>query len=496
MQTRYNNILETIGNTPIVKLNKLAPEGVNIYVKVESFNPMGSVKDRLALGVIEDAERRGELTPGQTIVEATSGNTGIGLAMVCAQKGYPLVIVMAESFSVERRKLIRFLGAKVVLTPASLKGSGMVEKAAELATEHGWWQPKQFENPANADVHANTTAQEILRDFDDISLDYWVSGFGTGGTLNGVARTLKAKSPNTQIIVCEPDNSQVLASHIPQPKNADGSNSASHPKFRPHLMQGWSPDFIPKLAEEVQNNKVIDDFVPVDGNFSLRCARDLARKEGIFVGTSAGATLAGALKIAENAPEGANILCMLPDTGERYMSTPLFDDIGEDMNEDEIAISCSSPGYRFDINSAPPPPSDPDLLPELDKSAILEVEKLINNTQQPIVMFALEWCEFCWSVRKMLTKYEIPYVSIDIDSVKYEDGNKGGKIREVIKRKTTWNTFPQIFIGGEFVGGCTDIFDSCKEGLLEQQLDNLAVGFNKTVKDDPYHFLPKWLHPR
>jgi cysteine synthase A len=495
MNNRHNSILDTIGNTPVVRLNHLAPEGVNVFVKVEAFNPMGSVKDRLALGVIEEAERSGELKPGQTIVEATSGNTGIGLAMVCAQKGYPLVIVMAESFSIERRRLIRFLGAQVVLTPASLKGTGMVEKAAELAATHGWWLPKQFENPANADTHANTTAVEILRDFADIKLDYWVSGFGTGGTLNGVARVLKAESPETKIIVCEPDNSQILASEIPQPKHADGSNSASHPKFRPHLMQGWSPDFIPKLAEQVVQNQHIDDFVAVDGNFSLQCARDLARKEGILAGTSGGATLAGALKVAETAPKGTNILCMLPDTGERYMSTALFDDVLEDMNEAEIAISCSSPGYRFDVsNPAPPVVKEEPCV--LDDMAIEEVDTFISEKRQPIVMFGLEWCEFCWSVRKMLTKYEIEFVSVNIDSVQYDEDNKGQKFREVLRDRTTWNTFPQIFIGGEFIGGCTDIFDRSKDGSLAERLDKLDIPFNRTVRDDPYSFLPKWLHPR
>ncbi|HCB41417.1 MAG TPA: O-acetylserine lyase, partial [Gammaproteobacteria bacterium] len=218
MGQRYQNILETIGNTPVVRINRLAPAGVNLYVKVESFNPMGSVKDRLALGVIEDAERRGELKPGQTVVEATSGNTGIGLAMVCAQKGYPLVVTMAENFSVERRRLMRFLGAQVVLTPAADKGSGMVAKARELAQQHGWWQSRQFENPANADIHARTTAVEILEDFSDLSLDYWVTGFGTSGTLNGVSRVLRQHSPATRIVVCEPDNAPVLASGEPQPE--------------------------------------------------------------------------------------------------------------------------------------------------------------------------------------------------------------------------------------------------------------------------------------
>lgn len=495
MSNRYPSILNTIGNTPVVRLNHLAPEGINLFVKVEAFNPMSCVKDRMALGVIEDAERRGELKPGQTIVEGTSGNTGISLAMVCAQKGYPLVIVMAENFSIERRKLIRFLGAKVILTPAALKGTGMVEKAAELAATHGWWLPKQFENPVNADTHAQTTALEILHDFDDIRLDYWVSGSGTGGTLNGVARVLKAKSPWTNIVVCEPDNSQILGSDIPQPKHADGSFSASHPNFRPHVMQGWSPDFIPKLAEEVLANQHIDAFVPVGGLESLQCARDLARKEGILAGITSGATLAGALKVAASAPPGSNILCMLPDTGERYMSTPLFDDVSEDMNEEELAISYSSPGYRFD-RSNPVQVTATEETVVLDKVAIEEVETFIHDQHHPIVMFALQWCEFCWSVRKMLARYEIPYISVDIDSVQYAENNRGQKIREVLKDKTGWTTIPQIFIGGQFIGGCTDIFDSCKNGSLSKQLDDLGITFNKIVDDDPYSFLPKWLHPR
>lgn len=346
MGHRHQNILSTIGNTPVVRINKLGPKNVNLFAKIESFNPMGSVKDRLALGVIEDAEKRGELKPGQTIVEATSGNTGIGLAMVCAQRGYPLVITMAESFSVERRKLMRFLGAKVVLTPASEKGTGMVAKAKELAEKHGWWQSRQFENPANAEIHVKTTAVEILNDFDDISLDYWVTGFGTGGTLNGVSRVLKQQSPHTKIIVCEPDNAQMLGSGVPQPRDSNGTTSQSHPGFRPHPMQGWSPDFIPKLAEEVLTNERIDVFLTVEGAQAIKCARDLAQKEGIFVGISAGATLAGALKIAENAPDGANILCMLPDTGERYLSTPLFENITVDMSADELEISRSTPHFH------------------------------------------------------------------------------------------------------------------------------------------------------
>lgn len=341
MAKRYDNILQTIGNTPVVRINKLGPAEVNIFAKIEAFNPMGSVKDRLALGVIEDAERRGELQAGQTIVEATSGNTGIGLAMVCAQKGYPLVITMAESFSVERRKLMRFLGAKVVLTPASEKGTGMVKKAEELAAKHGWWQSKQFENPANAAMHIKTTAEEILEDFRDVNLDYWVTGYGTGGTLNGVSSVLNEKSPNTKIVVCEPVNAQLLGSGIAQQKDQ------SHPTFTPHPMQGWTPDFIPKLTEEVVEAARIDQLLPIEGAMAIQCAKDLAQQEGVFVGISAGATLAGAIQVAKTAPQGANVLCMLPDTGERYLSTPLFDGVSIEMDADEALLSQSTPSFQF-----------------------------------------------------------------------------------------------------------------------------------------------------
>ncbi|WP_152205792.1 pyridoxal-phosphate dependent enzyme [Marinobacter changyiensis] len=495
MGTLYNSILDTIGQTPTVRINNLGPQGVNLYVKIEAFNPMGSVKDRLALGVIEDAERRGELKPGQTVVEATSGNTGIGLAMVCAQKGYPLVVTMAENFSVERRKLMRFLGAKVVLTPASLKGSGMVAKAEELARKHGWWQPLQFENPANAAVHERTTAVEILDDFAEVGLDYWVTGFGTGGTLNGVSRVLKRRSPGTRIVVCEPDNSAILASGIAQPRDANGNHSESHPMFRPHLMQGWSPDFVPKLAEEVMQAHHIDDFLPINGNDALQCARDLARREGIFVGISSGATFAGALRVAEQAPAGANILCMLPDTGERYLTTPLFEDVPVEMTDEEMALSRSTPNYRFDITvpQAPPAPSEP---VALDPEALEEVETLIHDPDNPVIMFALEWCEFCWSVRKVFQKYGIDYKAVDLDSVTYQQGNRGGQIRAVLKEKTGSTTLPQIFINGEFVGGCTDVFDQIRDGSLLPRLQNQHIGFNPEVHLDPYSLLPGWLHPR
>ena len=331
MGRKYQSILETIGNTPVVKINRLAPKGVNLYVKVEAFNPLGSVKDRLALGVIE----------------ATSGNTGIGLAMVCAAKGYPLVITMAEPFSVERRRLMRFLGAKVIITPAAERAVGMINKAVELAKAHGWFLTRQFENEANPEIHERTTAREILADFAGEKLDYWVTGYGTGGTLNGVARVLAKESPDTKIIVCEPTDAQLLGSGIEQARNADGSPAAPHPTFKPHPMQGWTPDFIPKITGDAVAMKVIDRLLPIPGPEAMRCSHDLATKEGIFVGITSGATFAGALKIAAEAKPGANILCMLPDTGERYLSTPLFADVSADMNEEELKIARSTPGGQL-----------------------------------------------------------------------------------------------------------------------------------------------------
>jgi cysteine synthase len=347
MGRRFANILETVGNTPVVRVNKLAPDGVNLFVKIEAFNPLGSVKDRLALGVIEDAERRGTLKPGQTVVEATSGNTGIGLAMVCAAKGYPLVVTMAETFSVERRRLMRFLGAKVVLTPASERGMGMVNKCYELASAHGWFLPRQFENEANADFHSRTTAREIVEDFKDTKLDYWVTGYGTGGTLKGVARVLAKEMPNTKVIVCEPADAAMLSSGTGQQRKEDGSPAAAHPAFKPHPMQGWAPDFIPKLLGDVVEAGQINKILRITGPDALRCSRDLAQKEGIFVGITAGGTLAGALQVCAEAPKGANILAMMPDTGERYLSTPLFADIPADMTEEEQKISHSTPGFHM-----------------------------------------------------------------------------------------------------------------------------------------------------
>ncbi|HEX4198036.1 MAG TPA: pyridoxal-phosphate dependent enzyme [Caulobacteraceae bacterium] len=340
---RYANILETIGRTPVVKINKLAPDHVNLWVKVEAFNPLGSVKDRLALGVIEAAEASGELKPGQTVIEATSGNTGIGLAMVCAAKGYPLVVTMAESFSIERRRLMRFLGAKVIVTPAALRAVGMLEKTRELAAANGWFWTRQFENQANPDIHSRTTAREILEDFKDDRLDYWVTGYGTGGTLKGVGRVLAKESPATKIVVCEPQTAPLLTSHSPQARNPDGTPAAPNAAWTPHPMQGWTPDFIPLLTEDAVGLHFIDRVLTVSGPEAIGCSQDLAKSEGIFVGITSGATFAGALKVAADAPKGSTILCMLPDTGERYLSTPLFENVPVDMTEEEQAIFRSTP---------------------------------------------------------------------------------------------------------------------------------------------------------
>jgi cysteine synthase A len=337
--TKYASILETVGNTPVVKINKLAPPNVNLYVKIEAFNPLGSVKDRLALGVIEDGERSGKLKPGQTVVEATSGNTGIGLAMVCAAKGYPLVVTMAESFSIERRKLMRFLGAKVILTPPPEGATGMVRKAIELAKKNGWFYTRQFENEANADYHSRTTAREIVNDFAGERLDFWVTGFGTGGTLKGVGRVLAKERPEVKVILSEPADAPMVTSKTPQDRNPDGSPKTRHPSWKPHPIQGWSPDFIPKLTGDALDMDLVDRVITIPSPQAIQCSKQLAQKEGIFVGISAGASFAAALEVSKGAPKGTTILAMLPDTGERYLSTPLFADILAEMNEEEAAIA-------------------------------------------------------------------------------------------------------------------------------------------------------------
>jgi cysteine synthase A len=336
---RFANILETVGNTPVVKVGKLAPKHVELYVKIEAFNPLGSVKDRLALGVIEDAERSGKLKPGQTVIEATSGNTGLGRAMVCAQKGYPLVVTMAESFSVERRKLMRFLGAKVILTPAPEGGTGMVRKANELAEKNGWFLTRQFENEANADYHSRTTAKEIIADFNGARLDFFVTGFGTGGTLKGVGRVLRKERPETKIVLSEPAEAPMVTSGTPQPRKPDGAPASRHPAWKPHPIQGWSPDFIPKLTGDAVDMKLVDRVITVPNADAMRWSRELAQKEGIFVGVSAGGTFSAALQVCADAPKGSFVLAMLPDTGERYLSTPLFADIPAEMNDEEQAIA-------------------------------------------------------------------------------------------------------------------------------------------------------------
>jgi cysteine synthase A len=495
--SRYDNILETIGNTPLVRLNRLAPAGVNLFVKVESFNPLGSVKDRMARAIIEDAERTGALRPGQTVIEATSGNTGIGLAMVCAQKGYPLVLVMAESFSLERRKLLRFMGARVVLTPAAEKGSGMLNKAIELAEHHGWFLCRQFENPANAEVHTRTTAQEILADFAGEAIHAFVTGFGTGGTLLGVARGLKAADPRIQVIAAEPDNAQLLGSGIAQARDASGRATASHPRFRPHLMQGWSPDFLSPLIETALAEKLVDAIVPVGGNEALQRARELATSEGIFVGTSSGATLAAALQVAQRSPPGSNIVCMLPDTGERYLSTPLFDGIGVDMNAAELELSRSTAGYRFD---APPSPAPPAVIPEPEPQVVLDDEALAFFAsvlqKHAVVLFALEWCEFSWAVRKLFTRLGVAYQSVDLDSVQLQERDMGAKIRAILRHRIGSPTIPQIYIAGRHVGGCTDVCDALSKGSLGPQLAAAGVEYDRQAQVNPEDVLPKWLHPR
>jgi cysteine synthase A len=310
----YDNILDTIGGTPVVRLQRTGPEDVTVYVKVESFNPMASVKDRLAYAVIAEAEKRGELKPGQTVIEATSGNTGIALAMVCAAKGHPFVATMAESFSVERRKIMRALGAKVILTPAAERGSGMVRRAEELAAEHGWYLTRQFENPANPAYHANTTGPEILRDFANRRLDYWVTGWGTGGTMSGAGRTLKAARPDLDIVCVEPEQAALL----------DGK------EWQPHKIQGWTPDFVPGVLDR----EVFDTLVTVSEDEGRDAAFHLAQSEGIFSGISGGSTLAAALKVANQAEPGSVILAMLPDTGERYLNAFPYAELN-DGSDDE-----------------------------------------------------------------------------------------------------------------------------------------------------------------
>jgi len=343
----YEDVTAAIGNTPVIKVNRLAPAGVNLYVKCEFFNPCSSVKDRLAKAIIEDAERRGALKPGGTVVEATSGNTGIALAMVCAQRGYNFVSTMAASFSVERRKVMRMLGAKVIVTPAPLGGTGMVLKAQELAEKHGWYYARQFENEANPAYHAQTTGPEILSDFAGRGLDYWVTGYGTGGTFQGAGKVMKMARPDLKIILSEPKAAPLITSGEKQERmevlGQYGAPAKGHPAWTPHPIQGWTPNFIPKITEDGLNLKLEDEVILVDGKEAIDTAMQLARKEGIFCGISGGATVATALQVCKKAPQGSTVLAMIPDTAERYLSTPLFADIDSEMDASELEIAKSTP---------------------------------------------------------------------------------------------------------------------------------------------------------
>jgi len=348
----YEDITKTIGNTPIVKVNRLAPAGIDLYVKCEYFNPLGSVKDRLAIAIIEEGERTGKLKPGSTVVEATSGNTGIALAFVCAQRGYNFVATMAASFSVERRKVMRMLGAKVIVTPAPLGGTGMVKKAEELAEQHGWFLARQFETAANPAYHAQTTGPEILRDFAGRRLDYWVTGYGTGGTFHGAGKVIKAARPDIKIVLSEPKAAPILTSGIKQERKEVlgmwGAPASGHPSWSPHPIQGWTPNFIAKVVEDGMDLNVVDEVMLVDGKDAMDTAMALSQKEGIFTGTSGGATLRTALDVCEKAPEGSVVLAMLPDTSERYLSTPLYAEIDADMNPAEVEISKSTPTAQLE----------------------------------------------------------------------------------------------------------------------------------------------------
>jgi len=349
-QRLYENITQTIGNTPCVKINaKMCPPGRTIYAKLEYFNPLSSVKDRLAVAVIEDAEKRGKLKAGDTVIEATSGNTGIAVAMLCAQRGYKCVICMAEQFSIERRKLMRMLGAKVILTPKAGKGTGMVKKAAELAEKHGWFLCHQFENEANPAFHALTTGPEIVADFKGagVNLDYFVLGYGTGGTFAGAGGAIKKALPKVKLVLAEPDAAGLIKSGTPTERLPDGSAVGSHPAFAAHPIQGWTPDFIPKILEDGLKNSPHDEYIAIPGQQAIETAQMLARTQGIFTGISGGGSMWAAIEMAKKAPEGSVLCCIIADTGERYLSTPLFADIQADMDSEELEISKSTPSFQL-----------------------------------------------------------------------------------------------------------------------------------------------------
>ncbi|HEX7108024.1 MAG TPA: pyridoxal-phosphate dependent enzyme [Aestuariivirga sp.] len=489
MRRLYDNILQTIGHTPVVRINKMAPPNVHLFAKIESFNPAGSIKDRIARSIIAEAEASGQLRPGQTVVEATSGNTGISLAMVCAQKGYPLVVVMAENFSVERRRLMRFFGAKVILTPAAEKGSGMFRKASELAIRHDWFLCNQFENKANAHAHVETTAVEILDAFAGQPLDYIVLGAGTGGTVKGIAGVIKMQRPETRIVLCEPANSPLIQLHHANPGAGTGPANSS-PAFRPHPIQGWSPDFVPTFAASAAQAGHIDEMISIEGAEAIAMAREAARKEGIFCGISAGATLAGALEICRKSAPGSTILCLLPDTGERYQSTPLFDGIETEMNEEEIGILNS-------VTSVPGLTPAPSLGSEVQEPSLAEnfVRGTISDTSSKVVIFGLQWCEFTWSLRKFLDAHGIAHKTLELDSAAFMASRDPGDVRTALKRLTGTPTIPQLFVAGHHVGGCTDVFDAWREGRLQSMLRDAAVIFSESGPDPESH-LPNWTAKR
>jgi cysteine synthase A len=389
---------------------------------------------------------------------------------------------------------MRFLGAKVVLTPASEKGTGMIEKARELAQKHGWFWTRQFENDANAEIHSRTTAQEILQAFGGTGPDYFVTGTGTGGTLKGVARVLRSATPTTRIVVAEPENAPLIASGVRQSYHVDGTPVASHPLFRPHPMQGWTPDFIPKLTSDAIDRGLVDIIQPVSGAEALRLARELARQDGIFCGISAGATLAAALEVAKTAPTGSKILFMVPDTGERYLSTPLFEAIGQEMDEVERAISNSTRFGRFGLK-VPNPTSVSNGEPASERARAF-VSEAIADHAQPVVVFALEWCEFCWSVRRFLKDLGVPFRSVDLDAVAMQNNGLGSEIRKDLRERTGEPTIPQIFIGGAHIGGAVDILTQHDRGRLNSLLREVGIVPTGDTDLVAKSYLPKWLAAR
>jgi len=489
MTRLYDNILQTIGHTPIVRINRMAPSNMRLFAKIEAFNPGGSIKDRIARSIIAEAEASGQLRPGQTVIEASSGNTGISLAIVCAQKGYPLVIVMAENFSVERRRLMRFLGAKVILTPAAEKASGMFRKASELAIRHNWFLCNQFENEANARAHFETTAVEILDAFAGQPLDYVVLGAGTGGTIKGIAGALKMQRPGIRIVLCEPTNSPLIRLHNANPSAGTGPVNSS-PAFRPHPIQGWSPDFVPTFAAEAAQARHIDQMITIEGAGAIAMAREAARKEGIFCGISAGATLAGALDVCRKIAPDSTVLCLLPDTGERYQSTPLFDGIETGMNEEEIGILNSIAFVPATSTGATPVPS---LNSEEQSPSFAEnfVSSTISDTSSKVVIFGLQWCEFSWSLRKFLNAHGIAHKTLELDSAALIATCDPGGVRTALKRITGTPTIPQLFVAGHQVGGCTDVFDAWRGGRLQSMLRDAGVIFSESGPDPESH-LPNW----